>query len=80
MRSSDLVTPQHLARKAVIYVRQSTPHQVLLANQESLKLQYALKKRAIELGWCVDDVEIIDADSLGFTGSEAQHREGFSRN
>jgi DNA invertase Pin-like site-specific DNA recombinase len=79
MRSSELVTPQHLARKAVIYyVRQSTPHQVL-ANQESLKLHYALKKRATELGWCADDVEVIDAD-LGFTGSEVQHREGFSRN
>jgi DNA invertase Pin-like site-specific DNA recombinase len=75
MRSSELVTPQHLARKAVIYVRQSTPHQVL-ANQEGLKLQYALKKRAIELGWCADDVEVIDVD-LGFTGSEVQHREGF---
>ncbi|MCA1837284.1 MAG: recombinase family protein [Actinobacteria bacterium] len=75
MRSSELVTPQHLARKAVIYVRQSTPHQVL-ANQESLKLQYALKKRAIELGWCADDVEVIDSD-LGLTGSESQHREGF---
>ncbi len=75
MRSSELVTPQHLARKAVIYVRQSTAHQVL-ANQESLKLQYALKKRATELGWHADDVEVIDAD-LGFTGSEVQHREGF---
>jgi DNA invertase Pin-like site-specific DNA recombinase len=75
MRSSELVTPQHLARKAVIYVRQSTPHQVL-ANQESLKLQYALKKRATELGWYTDDVEVIDSD-LGFTGSEVQHREGF---
>jgi|SRR5215207_2170756 len=75
MRSSELVTPQHLARKAVIYVRQSTPHQVL-ANQESLKLQYALKKRATELGWCADDIEVIDSD-LGFTGSEVQHREGF---
>ena len=29
MYSSDLITPQHLARKAVIYIRQSTPHQVL---------------------------------------------------
>ncbi|MCA1837307.1 MAG: recombinase family protein [Actinobacteria bacterium] len=75
MRSSELVRPGHLARKAVIYVRQSTPHQVL-ANQESLKLQYALKKRAIELGWCADDVEVIDSD-LGLTGSESQHREGF---
>ncbi len=75
MRSSELVSSGHLARKAVIYVRQSTPHQVL-TNRESLKLQYALKKRATELGWRADDVEVIDAD-LGFTGSEAQHREGF---
>lgn len=75
MRSSELVSPGHLARKAVIYVRQSTPHQVL-ANQESLKLQYALKKRATELGWRAADVEVIDSD-LGLTGSEAQHRQGF---
>ena len=44
MRSSEFVTSQHLARKAVSYVRQSTPNQVL-TNRESLKLQYALKKR-----------------------------------
>ncbi len=75
MRSSEMVTTQHLARKAIIYVRQSTPHQVL-ANRESLKLQYALKKRATDLGWCADDVEVIDSD-LGFTGSETSHREGF---
>jgi DNA invertase Pin-like site-specific DNA recombinase len=74
-RSSELVSPGHLARKAVIYVRQSTPHQVL-TNQESLRAQYALKKRATELGWRADDVEVIDAD-LGFSGSEAGHRAGF---
>ncbi len=75
MRSSELVTPQHLARKAVIYVRQSTPNQVL-TNRESLKLQYALEKRATGLGWRADDVEVIDSD-LGFTASEASNREGF---
>jgi DNA invertase Pin-like site-specific DNA recombinase len=75
MRSSELVTPQHLARKAVIYVRQSTPNQVL-TNRESLSLQYALEKRATELGWRADDVEVIDSD-LGFTASEASNREGF---
>jgi DNA invertase Pin-like site-specific DNA recombinase len=75
MRSSELVTPQHLARKAVIYVRQSTPHQVL-TNRESLGLQYALEKRARGLGWRADDVEVIDSD-LGFTASEAANREGF---
>jgi hypothetical protein len=75
MRSSEFVTPQHLARKAVIYVRQSTPNQVL-TNRESLRLQYALKERATRLGWRADDVEVIDSD-LGFTGSEASNREGF---
>jgi len=39
-------------------------------------VQYALKKRAIGLAWRADDGEVIDAD-LGFTGSEAAHREGF---
>ena len=38
--TSDLVTARHLCRKAVIYIRQSTPHQVI-SNQESLRLQYA---------------------------------------
>ena len=47
---SDLVTARHLSRMAVIYIRQSTPHQVL-TNQESLRLQYALKQHARELGW-----------------------------
>ena len=45
MHNSDLITPQHLARKAVIYIRQSTPHQVV-SHQESLRLQYALGARA----------------------------------
>jgi hypothetical protein len=38
MSRSELITPFHLARKALIYIRQSTPHQVL-SNQESLRLQ-----------------------------------------
>ena len=75
MTTSELVTPQHLARKAIIYIRQSTPHQVL-SNQESLRLQYALKQRALEMGWQAEDIEIIDTD-LGLTAASAQHREGF---
>ena len=49
MSISELVTTQHLSRKAIIYIRQSTPHQVL-TNQESLILQYALRQRAVSLG------------------------------
>jgi DNA invertase Pin-like site-specific DNA recombinase/ribosomal protein L17 len=75
MNTSELVTPSHLARKALIYIRQSSPHQVL-SNQESLRLQYALRQRAISLGWRSEDVEIIDAD-LGLTATSAQHREGW---
>jgi DNA invertase Pin-like site-specific DNA recombinase len=73
--TSDLVKLHHLDRKAVIYVRQSTPHQVM-TNQESLRLQYALRDRAMELGWHDTSIEIIDAD-LGYSGSTTSHREGF---
>jgi hypothetical protein len=45
MHNSELITPQHLARKAVIYVRQSTPQQVV-SHQESLRLPDALHERA----------------------------------
>lgn len=75
MPNSELVTPAHLQRKALIYIRQSTPHQQI-SNQESLRLQYALAQRAERLGWHPEDIEIIDAD-LGLTGASAQHRTGF---
>src|SRR5215208_4932879 len=72
---SDLVTARHLSRKAVIYIRQSTPHQVL-TNQESLRLQYALHQRARDLGWEETDIQVIDID-LGLSGATTTHREGF---
>ena len=72
---SELVKPHHLGRRAVVYVRQSTPHQVL-GNQESLRLQYALRQRARELGWREADIDVIDAD-LGLSGGAATHRQGF---
>jgi DNA invertase Pin-like site-specific DNA recombinase len=75
MIRSELITPCHLARKAIIYIRQSTPQQ-MLSNQESLRLQYALQQHALDLGWRAEDIEIIDAD-LGLTAASAQHREGF---
>src|SRR2546427_1623056 len=76
MYSSELITPQHLARKAVIYIRQSTPHKVL-SNQESLRLQYAPHDRARQLGWPDEAIAIID-DDLGLTAASAAHREGFN--
>lgn len=75
MIKSELITPQHLSRKAIVYIRQSTSHQVI-TNQESLKLQYALKNQALEFGWTADNIITIDND-LGLTGSAAEHREGF---
>src|SRR3954454_20988338 len=72
---SELVTARHLSRKAVVYIRQSHPHQVL-SNQESLRLQYALCQRACDLGWQEADVEVVDAD-LGLSGAAADHRRGF---
>ena len=76
MHNSDLITPQHLTRKAVIYIRQSTPHQVL-SHQESLRLQYALGERARQLGWPDAAIDIIDED-LGLTAASAAHRKGFN--
>jgi DNA invertase Pin-like site-specific DNA recombinase len=75
MNKSELVTPQHLARMAIIYIRQSSPHQVL-TNQESRKLQYALEERALALGWQPDKIVIIDSD-LGLSAKSANHRKGF---
>jgi DNA invertase Pin-like site-specific DNA recombinase len=75
MSTAELITPTHLTHKAIIYIRQSTPQQVL-TNQESTRLQYGLRQRALELGWSSEDIEVIDAD-LGLHGSSAVHREGF---
>ena len=72
---SELVTARHLSRKAVVYIRQSHPQQVV-NNQESLRLQYALRRRACDLGWDEADVEVVDAD-LGLSGAAADHRRGF---
>lgn len=55
------VTPTHLARRALIYVRQSTLEQVA-NNLESQRRQYALAERAVELGWQRASVEVIDDD------------------
>ena len=75
MSTSEFITPLHLARKAIIYVRQSTPHQAI-SHQESLRLQYALEQRALTLGWRPEEVVVIDAD-IGVSASSAELREGF---
>src|SRR5262245_12674289 len=75
MSISETVHSDHLGRLAVVYVRQSTPHQAL-ANQESLKLQYDLQHRARAAGWDPGRIRVIDSD-LGRTGRTAQGRAGF---
>lgn len=74
MSRSARVTTHHLARKALIDSRQSTPHQVL-PTQESLQLPYALRQRALQLGWRTDDIDGIEAD-VGLTAVTAEHRAG----
>jgi DNA invertase Pin-like site-specific DNA recombinase len=74
MSTSDLIKPFHLGRLAIIYIRQSSPHQAL-TNQESTRLQYALKQRALELGWHEDQIRIIDEDQ-GRTASTTEGRHG----
>jgi DNA invertase Pin-like site-specific DNA recombinase len=72
---SEHITPFHLGRKALIYIRQSSPHQAL-TNQESQRLQYALRQRARECGWADEAIEVIDTD-LGRTASTTRGRQGF---
>jgi DNA invertase Pin-like site-specific DNA recombinase len=67
----------HRDRIAFVYVRQSTPLQVI-ENRESTERQYRLRDRAIELGWPPSGVEVIDEDQ-GRSGSSAAHRTGFQR-
>jgi DNA invertase Pin-like site-specific DNA recombinase len=71
------VTARHLSRQAMLYVRQSTLHQVL-ENRESTARQYALRERAIALGWEASRIVVIDSD-LGQSGASAADREGFQR-
>jgi DNA invertase Pin-like site-specific DNA recombinase len=75
VNTSEPIQAQHLSRQALVYIRQSTPHQ-LLRNQESLELQYALRGRAAGCGWHASRVRVIDSD-LGITGSSAAARPGF---
>ena len=68
------VTASHLQRGAYLYVRQSTLRQVF-ENSESTQRQYALRERAVALGWQTECVTVIDTD-LGQSGA-ASDREGF---
>ncbi len=71
------VSADHLRRDAFLYVRQSSLRQVF-ENTESTKRQYALRERAVALGWPTERVHVIDGD-LGQSGAHADGREGFQR-
>lgn len=72
---SDKLRPHHLERKALLYVRQSSAHQVL-HNRESSALQYAMRDRLTALGW--SEIEVID-DDLGRSAAGGVQRAGFER-
>jgi DNA invertase Pin-like site-specific DNA recombinase len=71
------VRTDHLQRDAYLYIRQSTLQQVF-HNTESTQRQYALKQRALALGWPAERVNIIDGDQ-GQSGASAADREGFQK-
>lgn len=75
MLSNPKITPDHLAKQALVYVRQSTPKQVL-HNHESQRLHYALVERARALGG--HQIEVID-DDLGHSASAGTQRVGFKK-
>src|ERR1700756_5007854 len=72
---SEKIRPQHLERKAILYVRKSSPYQVL-HNLESQKLQYAMEERLRHLGWHA--IEVVDED-LGRSAAGLVTRAGFER-
>src|SRR5205823_420240 len=72
---SDKIKPQHLARKAILYIRQSSAYQVS-HNLESQKLQYAMQERLQQLGW--REIEVVD-DDLGRSAAGTVTRAGFER-
>ena len=71
------VSAAHLARTAYLYVRQSSLRQVM-HNTESTERQYALRQRAVALGWPAEQIVVIDTDQ-GQSGASADGREGFQR-
>jgi DNA invertase Pin-like site-specific DNA recombinase len=71
------IRPQQRDRLAIVYIRQSTSHQVV-SNRESADLQYQLRQRAVTLGWTEDRVLVID-DDQGVSGTTVENRPGFQR-
>ena len=75
--SATKVSADHLRRDAFLYVRQSSLRQVF-ENTESTQRQYALRDRAVALGWPIERIHVIDCD-LGRSGAHAEDRDGFQQ-
>ena len=75
VEANSKVQARHLTRRAYLYIRQSSLRQVL-ENTESTQRQYALKQRAIALGWPLDQIIVVDNDQ-GLSGASAVDRAGF---
>ena len=77
LRRSSKVQDHHVDRLAIVYIRQSSQHQVL-ENRESRERQYALADFATGIGWPADRVMVIDEDQ-GLSGKFSDNRNGFQR-
>lgn len=77
MNTASKVQTSHLTRGAYLYIRQSSMRQIV-ENGESTRRQYALRGRAIALGWREEQIIVIDNDQ-GESGASAVWREGFQR-
>jgi DNA invertase Pin-like site-specific DNA recombinase len=75
MPTTELIQSHQLHRQAVIYIRQSTGHQVL-TNTESHQLQHAMRDHAHRLGWPAARVEVVEAD-LGRSAQSTAGRDGY---
>ena len=76
-RPPSKIRDHHKQRLAIVYIRQSSPHQVL-ENRESRERQYALATLAEQFGWPADRVLVIDEDQ-GRSGKSGENRDGFQR-
>ncbi len=77
MSDRSKVTPAHTSRAAFVYLRQSSPTQVL-KNRESTDRQYGLVNSALDSGWSREQITVIDED-LGKSGKGDKERSGFER-
>ena len=75
--ASQKVSAHHLGRDAYLYVRQSTVRQVF-ENTESSERQYALRRRAVALGWPEEQIVVVDCDQ-GHSAASVGDREGFQK-